>query len=672
MASTESAVAVNLPLDVTTKRKWEHKWNAICINYPNFQSTVQNHFDKVKRYVRRGIPDECRGIAWQYLTGSVELKQPERYASLLRHNLTEATARQIELDLPRTHFKKSSGEKLPPPPRDPMRRVLHAYAIYDPAVGYVQGMAFVVAVLIHYMSEEDSFWMLVRLMDHYNYHNALIQDFPFVKLCLTQLRRVIRKFTPKLYHRLSPTEGDHKTSMLVPMEFFTAVFVALLSDSLPWELLVRVWDSFFFEEWKTIFRFVVALLQFHEERLLKIQDDSAFITAMRIPTLCLDRVVDATMQATFKVRLQSKTLFRVCTQYNFDRFEEWLSAFDVVELASIMQGTNGVEINNQTHMLKAYPSCFVGRQAVDWMIVYMQSGGLTKHCTVCRNQTNTSCSSNSHTKTASHSQQQSPVCAIASAAVPQHCYSPETAMSFSAVVSPTSLSSKQLPPPTSPTVDNNTSSLPFPTEFSPTLSMQTTNSTVGDMDNNGLSRQSQDEEDDSDSDDDVHTLPPRRLCWCVAELGMDTAYCSIHLARHSKLLEQQRRVKAVLILSTMERKKLFRNVVASDDSFTDDSHSFYRFESVPMPPHQPHVTPSPVLPSSLTPPPRHRLHSSDSNVPTTSSPSAISIPLDRIHSLKRELLSVLQECNLEPELQNQLQKSIDIINGNEQQVIFRM
>ena len=65
-------------------------------------------------------------------------------------------------------------------------------------------MAFVVGALLYYMDEEDAFWMLVTLMHKYNYHNALIQDFPFVKLCLEQLTHLIKKFTPKLHVRLHP------------------------------------------------------------------------------------------------------------------------------------------------------------------------------------------------------------------------------------------------------------------------------------------------------------------------------------------------------------------------------------------------------------------------------------------------------------------------------------
>lgn len=35
--------------------------------------------------------------------------------------------------------------------------MLHAYSVYDPEVGYCQGMNYVVAVLLMYMSEEVYF-----------------------------------------------------------------------------------------------------------------------------------------------------------------------------------------------------------------------------------------------------------------------------------------------------------------------------------------------------------------------------------------------------------------------------------------------------------------------------------------------------------------------------------
>jgi hypothetical protein len=45
-----------------------------------------------------------------------------------------------------------------------LSRVLAAYSVYNPDVGYCQGMNFVAALLLLTASEEDVFWMLVALV----------------------------------------------------------------------------------------------------------------------------------------------------------------------------------------------------------------------------------------------------------------------------------------------------------------------------------------------------------------------------------------------------------------------------------------------------------------------------------------------------------------------------
>ena len=42
--------------------------------------------------------------------------------------------------------------------------MLSAYSVYNPEVGYCQGMNFVAALLLLTASEEDVFWMLVTLV----------------------------------------------------------------------------------------------------------------------------------------------------------------------------------------------------------------------------------------------------------------------------------------------------------------------------------------------------------------------------------------------------------------------------------------------------------------------------------------------------------------------------
>lgn len=47
--------------------------------------------------------------------------------------------------------------------------ILAVYASYNPEVGYCQGMAYVAAVLLMHMPEEDAFWALYCLMESPKY-----------------------------------------------------------------------------------------------------------------------------------------------------------------------------------------------------------------------------------------------------------------------------------------------------------------------------------------------------------------------------------------------------------------------------------------------------------------------------------------------------------------------
>jgi len=84
------------------------------------------------------------------------------YNDLLAQPISEKIEMQINMDIPRTYpthpfFAQEHT-------RESLRNVLHAYAIYDPEVGYCQGMSYITSILILHMAPENAFWMLMSLM----------------------------------------------------------------------------------------------------------------------------------------------------------------------------------------------------------------------------------------------------------------------------------------------------------------------------------------------------------------------------------------------------------------------------------------------------------------------------------------------------------------------------
>lgn len=118
----------------------------------------------------KGIPDRWRATAWYaFLTASAK-KDPnspsdEELVDAFYELQEEDSAEdmQIDMDVPRTishhiMFRKRyrGGQRL-------LFRVLHAFSLYLPETGYVQGMAALAATLLCYYDEERAFLMLVRL-----------------------------------------------------------------------------------------------------------------------------------------------------------------------------------------------------------------------------------------------------------------------------------------------------------------------------------------------------------------------------------------------------------------------------------------------------------------------------------------------------------------------------
>ena len=101
----------------------------------------ENRGKNLRTLIRRGIPPEIRGDLWYKLSGASEKAQvnDNYYDYLCAFSSTRSNPRasqNIDLDLHRTfpehpYFQANIG-------REKLRRVLIAYSIRNPAVGYCQ------------------------------------------------------------------------------------------------------------------------------------------------------------------------------------------------------------------------------------------------------------------------------------------------------------------------------------------------------------------------------------------------------------------------------------------------------------------------------------------------------------------------------------------------------
>lgn len=141
-----------------------------------------------------------------------------------------------------------------------LRRVLVAFAHYQPQIGYCQSLNFLAGLLLLFMNEEKSFWMLVILTERI-IPKVHLADLEGVHTDQGVLMLCIKEYIPQLWSILGRTfEGetlleDKILTRLPPVTLVTSSwFMSVFVGVLPIETVLRVWDILWYEGSKTIFR----------------------------------------------------------------------------------------------------------------------------------------------------------------------------------------------------------------------------------------------------------------------------------------------------------------------------------------------------------------------------------------------------------------------------------
>jgi hypothetical protein len=241
--------------------------------------------------VRGGIPPQLRGQVWWMCSGAADLKEAatESYAELVQrsHTLSKSTAMDIEKDLPRTFpvdlnqsqdmsasfgagvssasgVWENDGARRRYKSISELRRVLQAYSLRNPSIGYCQSMNFLAAVLLHQMEEEEAFWVLTAIVEELTpmYHTRSMAGSRADQRVFSDL---VQQKLPALYR--------HMQRLGVDFEPFTLKwFLCLFLNTLPFEPVMRIWDVFFCEGSHVLLRVGLALLKLNQPRIMACDD----------------------------------------------------------------------------------------------------------------------------------------------------------------------------------------------------------------------------------------------------------------------------------------------------------------------------------------------------------------------------------------------------------------
>lgn len=235
----------------------------------------------LKERIRKGIPHVFRRPVWQSLLGTQARRAElgsDFYESLLKMPLPPSDDTQICRDLPRAYqeyaFFRSPEEgsrTIVCPGQAALFRVLHAYAVYDPPVGYVQGMDGIAGLALMLMPEEEAFYFLERQMMGRGMRKIYLHQMVVAHEYVYIHRRLLRKHLPRLYAYLDQmAKADSDSLPKLEYTYCLRWYIKRFGEFAP-EFCMRVMDMFLYEGDKALYRVALAVLMMYEPYLLAAQ-----------------------------------------------------------------------------------------------------------------------------------------------------------------------------------------------------------------------------------------------------------------------------------------------------------------------------------------------------------------------------------------------------------------
>ena len=177
----------------------------------------------------------------------------------------------IDEDLNRTDFIENKEES-----KKAINNILKTYQLVNNGFNYYQGMNYIVKFLyINTLDEEETFYMLISILNKKNFKELFENDLNKLKNYFIIVDHLIGLFLPKIY-------SQFKNNQIICDVFLTPYFMTLFTQiysNIPEKnnlFILRLWDEFIINGWKTIFEALLCILKIKEEQILKCQGDELF------------------------------------------------------------------------------------------------------------------------------------------------------------------------------------------------------------------------------------------------------------------------------------------------------------------------------------------------------------------------------------------------------------
>ncbi|XP_043550628.1 ecotropic viral integration site 5 protein homolog isoform X7 [Chiloscyllium plagiosum] len=260
----------------------------------------------LRELIRKGIPHHFRGIVWQLLCNATDMPVKNQYSELLK--MTSPCEKLIRRDIARTYPEHDFFKGQDSLGQEVLFNVMKAYSLVDREVGYCQGSAFIVGLLLMQMPEEEAFCVFVRLMQEYRLRELFKPSMAELGLCIYQFEYLIQDQLPELHVHFR-SQSFH-TSMYASSWFLT---IFLTTFSLP--LATRIFDIFMYEGLEIVFRIGMAILQFNQVELMQLDMEGMSQHFQKVIPQQFDGCPDKLVLKAYQVKYNTKKMKKLEKEY---------------------------------------------------------------------------------------------------------------------------------------------------------------------------------------------------------------------------------------------------------------------------------------------------------------------------------------------------------------------
>ncbi|MFT7797767.1 EVI5-like protein isoform X2 [Arapaima gigas] len=260
----------------------------------------------LKEMIRKGIPHHFRAIVWQLLGNATDMPVKNQYSELLK--MSSPCEKLIRRDIARTYPEHDFFKGQDSLGQEVLFNVMKAYSLVDREVGYCQGSAFIVGLLLMQMPEEEAFCVFVRLMQEYRLRELFKPSMAELGLCIYQFEYLLQEQLPELNMHFR-SQSFH-TSM-----YASSWFLTLFLTFLPLPIATRVFDIFMYEGLEIIFRVGLAILQYNQSDLIQLDMEGMSQHFQKVIPHQFDSCPDKLILKAYQVKYNPKKMKKLEKEY---------------------------------------------------------------------------------------------------------------------------------------------------------------------------------------------------------------------------------------------------------------------------------------------------------------------------------------------------------------------